>query len=64
MTDTEFADDLALLSDNISDTQELLERVETAAGMVGLTIKAIKKPLPERLTTQGPEHPTRETETG
>ena len=38
LTDTDFADDIALLSDNIADAEHLLHRVEQAAKEVGLTI--------------------------
>ena len=38
ITDTDFADDIALISDNLEKAQALLERFETAAKEVGLYI--------------------------
>ena len=41
-TDADFADDIALLSNDIQSAQELLTRVEISAKEVGLTINASK----------------------
>ena len=38
LSDTDFADDIALLSDNIADAEVLLHKVESAAKEIGLTI--------------------------
>ena len=42
ITDTDFADDIALISDNLEKAQSLLERVESAAKEVGLEINSTK----------------------
>ncbi len=42
VTDLDFADDIALVSDTASKAQELLDRVETAAMRVGLHMNAKK----------------------
>ena len=42
LTDLDFANDIALLSDTISHAQELLTRVEDAADTVGLTYDQAK----------------------
>lgn len=42
LTDVDFADDIALLSDGIREATELLHRVESAAASVGLHINAGK----------------------
>lgn len=42
MTDTDLADDIALISDNLDKSQLLLERDEPAATEVGLYINSIK----------------------
>ena len=42
LTDTDFADDIALLSDNIADAEVLLHKVESAAKEIGLTINSQK----------------------
>ena len=42
ITDTDFADDIALISEEISEAQVLLQRVETEAKRVGLQINAKK----------------------
>jgi hypothetical protein len=42
VTDLDFADDIALLSEEICQAQSLLSRVETAAGKVGLKMNAAK----------------------
>lgn len=42
MTDTDLADDIALISDNLDKSQLLLERDEPAATEVGLYINNIK----------------------
>ena len=42
MTDIDFADDLALLADNIADAEKLLHHIEAAAREVGLYINAKK----------------------
>ena len=42
LTDTDFADDIALLSDNIADAEVLLHKVESAAKEIGLTINSKK----------------------
>ena len=42
LTDTDFADDLALLSDKIGNTENLLNILETAAASVGLYMNATK----------------------
>ena len=43
LTDTGFADDIALLSDSIADTEVLLHKVESDAKEIGLTINSKKK---------------------
>ena len=40
LTDTDFADDIALLSDNIAHAEVLLHKVESAAKEIGLTINS------------------------
>ena len=42
ITDTDFADDIALISDNLDKAQSLLEGVETAATEVALHINTGK----------------------
>lgn len=42
MTDTDLADDIALISDNLDKSQLLLERDEPAPTEVGLYINSIK----------------------
>ena len=42
ITDTDFGDDIALLSDNLEKAQELLEQVESAGSQVGLQINSTK----------------------
>ena len=42
ITDTDFADDIALVSDNLDKAQSLLEGVETAATEVALHINTGK----------------------
>ena len=42
ITDKDFADDIALISDNLVKAQSLLERVENAATEVGLQISTSK----------------------
>ena len=42
LTDLDFADDIALLSDTLEQAQELLSRVEDAAATVGLQMNASK----------------------
>ena len=42
ITDTDFADDIALISDNMEKAQELLEQVESAANQVGLQVNSTK----------------------
>ena len=42
ITDFDFADDIALLSEEIEQAQELLSRVETSVGKVGLRMNASK----------------------
>ena len=42
ITDADFADDIALFSDNIKDAQELLNRLELAANEVGLYLNTSK----------------------
>ncbi|XP_030837131.1 uncharacterized protein LOC115922362 [Strongylocentrotus purpuratus] len=42
ITDTDFADDIALISDNLEKAQKLLEQVESAASQVGLQINSTK----------------------
>ena len=42
MTDLDFADDIALLSEEINQAQELLQRVEQSVGKVGLRMNAAK----------------------
>ena len=42
VTDLDFADDIALLSEEINQAQELLQRVETSVGRVGLKMNATK----------------------
>ena len=45
LTDLDFADDLALLSDNIAKAQQLLPDLEEAASKVGLQLNANKRNL-------------------
>ena len=42
VTDTEFADDIALIADSIKDVQNMLRDVETAAAQVGLRMNESK----------------------
>ena len=42
MTDLDFADDIALLSEEIQQAQKLLQSVETSVGKVGLKMNAGK----------------------
>ena len=42
LSDLDFADDIALLSDNIIEAQELLSRVESECEKVGLHLNAKK----------------------
>ena len=42
VTDLDFADDIALLSELISQAQNLLNRVETSAAQIGLVMNARK----------------------
>ena len=42
VTDLDFADDIALLSEEVSQAQSLLNRVETSVGKVGLKMNAAK----------------------
>ena len=42
VTDLDFADDIALLSEEIDQAQKLLQRVETSVGKVGLKMNAAK----------------------
>ena len=42
ITDKDFAEDIALISDNLDKAQSLLERVENAATEVGLQISTSK----------------------
>ena len=42
ITDFDFADDVALLSEEIQQAQELLSRVETSVGKVGLRMNTSK----------------------
>ena len=42
LTDTDFADDLALLSDKIGNAEKLLKILETATGSVGLYMNTSK----------------------
>ena len=42
ITDTDFVDDITLISDNLNKTQSLLGRVETATIEVGLHISTSK----------------------
>ena len=42
VTDLDFADDIALLSELITHAQDLLARVELSAGQIGLVIHAKK----------------------
>ena len=42
VTDLDFADDIALLSNNIQQAQELLQRVETSVAKVGLKMNSSK----------------------
>ena len=42
ITDLDFADDIALLSDEIQQAQELLTRIETSAAKVGLHMNVKK----------------------
>ena len=42
LTDLDFADDIALLSEEIHQAQELLQRVESSVGKVGLKMNASK----------------------
>ena len=45
ITDLRFADDIALLSEEIAQAQELLSRVEMEASKIGLHINAKKWPF-------------------
>ena len=40
ITDLDFADDIALLSEEIEQAQELLDKVDTSVGKVGLKMNA------------------------
>ena len=42
MTDFDFADDIALLSEGLHQAQQLLQRVETSVAKVGLKMNARK----------------------
>ena len=42
MTDFDFADDIALLSEELHQAQDLIQRVETSVAKVGLTMNAKK----------------------
>ena len=42
VTDLNFADDIGLLSNNIQQAQELLQRVETSVAKVGLKMNSSK----------------------
>ena len=42
LTDLDFADDIALLSDGIREARQLLQNVEIGCGKVGLTLNAKK----------------------
>ena len=42
VTDLDFADDIVLLSEGIDQAQEILKRVETSVGKVGLKFNAGK----------------------
>ena len=42
MTDTDFADDIALISEQISQAQEMLNRVETETRKIGLFLNEKK----------------------
>ena len=48
ITDFDFADDIALLSEEIQQAQELLSRVETSVGKVGLRMNASYAIQPQR----------------
>ena len=52
ITDFDFADDIALLSEEIQQAQELLSRVETSVGKVGLRMNASKTKLCHSTTTE------------
>ena len=42
VTDLDFADDIALLSELINQAQDLLTKVEVSAGQIGLVMNAKK----------------------
>ena len=42
ITDTDFADDIALISEHISQAQEMIIRVETETGRIGLFLNEKK----------------------
>ena len=65
VSDTEFADDVALLSDSIEDAQALLDSLEAAALQVGLKINdsktkfmtvSLPRPLPRVITARNGEY--------
>ena len=63
LTDLDFADDIALLSDEIQQAQELLLRVESECKKVGLGINAKKtKGLAFNIEEPAPLHTTEGTE--
>ena len=61
ITDLDFADDICLLCDQISQAQELLTRVETECGKVGLGLNAKKT---EVMTYNIPDHSPLKTKDG
>ena len=54
LTDLDFADDIALLSEEMSQAQTLLNRVETSVGKVGLKMNAAKTKFMSFNQTQVP----------
>ena len=57
LTDLDFADDIALLSDEVNQAQELLQRVEKECNKVGLNINAKKtKGMPFNIEDPTPLH--------
>ena len=61
ITDLDFADDICLLSNQIEQAQQLLLRIETECGKVGLGLNSRKT---EFMTYNVPEHDSLRTITG
>lgn len=63
VTDSDFSDDITLLSEEVDQVQELLKRVESEAGKIGLKINAtetkfivLSQPTKIALTTRNVSH--------